>query len=221
MAEIQRFISSVKRNINIQNREIMDSIRYVAAAVVLLAVIIVAVFYITGLGTHAAAPSSSVSNASAPTTIYQSTTVPLSNNSIVSTSQYGCTAAKYFTCANATYSNSASNVSYISADIGQETGQLWSSFGVGFAPQGTALSGGIPHITFYTPNDSSDNVGPSLASGSSVNVRIPVNGTASSTAGTIWACYVNSGILYIGNGCTTSGGVPATYVVIGTANLQT
>ena len=198
----------------------MKSITYIGAAVVLV-IIVVAVVYIAGFGMRAAAPTTSTLNTSTPTTIYQSTTVPLSNNSIVSASQYGCTAAKYFMCTNATYSNSASSVSYISANVGQETGQSWSSFGVGFAPQGTTLSGGIPHITFYTPNDSANNVGPSLASGSSVNVRIPVNGTASSTTGTIWACYVNSGVLYIGNGCTTSGGAPATYVVIGTANLKT
>ena len=204
---------------NIQNWDYMKSITYIAAVV--LVIIVVAVVYIAGFGMRAAAPATSTLNTSAPTTIYQSTTVPLSNNSIVSASQYGCTAAKYFMCTNAIYSNSASNVSYISANVGQETGQSWSSFGVGFAPQGTALSGDIPRITFYTPNDSSNNVGPSLASGSSVNVRIPVNGTASSTTGTIWACYVNSGVLYIGNGCTTSGGAPATYVVIGTANLKT
>ena len=198
----------------------MKSMTYIAAVVVLL-VIVAAVVYIARSNTQAAAPNSSALNTSTPTTIYQSTTVPLSNNSIVSASQYGCTAARYFICTNATYSNSASNVSYISAGVGQETGQSWSSFGVGFAPQGTALSGGVPHIMFYTPNDSANNVGPSLASGSSVGVRIPVNGMAASTTGTIWACYVNSGILYIGNGCTTSGGVPATYVVIGTANLKT
>jgi hypothetical protein len=197
----------------------MKSITYIAGLVVLA--IIIAVVYIAISDTNTVLSNSSTLNTSTPTTIYQSTTVPLSNNSIVSVSQYGCTAAKYFTCKNATYSNSASNVSYINVSVGQDTGQLWSSFGIGYAPQGTAISGGIPHIRFYTPNDSANNVGPSLASGSSVNARIPVNGTSSSTTGTIWACYVNSGILYIGNGCTTSGGAPATYVAIGTVNLIT
>jgi hypothetical protein len=197
----------------------MKSITYIAGLVILA--VIIAVVYITMLNMKTASSNSSTLNTSTPTTIYQSTTVPLSNNSIVSVSQYGCTAAKYFTCKNATYSNSASNVSYINVSVGQDTGQLWSSFGIGYAPQGTAISGGIPHIRFYTPNDSANNVGPSLASGSSVNARIPVNGTATSTTGTIWACYVNSGILYIGNGCTTSGGAPATYVAIGTVNLIT
>ena len=145
----------------------MKSITYIAGLVILA--VIIAVVYIAILNMKASPPTSSTLNVSTPTTIYQSTTVPLPSNSTVPVSQYGCTSAKYFTCKNATYSNSASNVSYINFSIGQDTGQLWSSFGIGYAPQGTAISGGIPHIRFYTPNDSANNVGPSLASGSSVN----------------------------------------------------
>ncbi len=192
----------------------------VAAAIVILGVLV-----LTGLGTSSstqtttAASTSPAFNNGAPNNSYKSTTSVLPSNSSVHTSAYGCTASKYFMCNNATYEYPGTTISYINATIGQNTSEGWSSFGVGYAPQGTAISGGIPHITFYTPNDSSNNVGPSLKTGSTIKVKIPVNGTGASTTGTVWACYVNSGVLYVGNGCLTSGGVPATYVAIGILNL--
>ncbi len=150
---------------------------------------------------------------------YKSTTTMLPSNSIVTGARPGCTAADYFGCTNASYSVS-SNSAMLTLRITQNTGTSWSGFGVGFAPNGTGLNGGIPAITFYTSNASStSNVGTGLASASPITLQIPVKSSSKTALGMIWVCYVNSGILYVGNGCTTSGSIPATYEVVGVVNL--
>jgi len=171
--------------------------------------------------TTAASPSTTIGgvNTSAANNTYKSTTTVLSSNTTIVAAR-GCTASNYFTCSNVVYSYAGANaVSHINATVGQDTGQGWSGFGIGYAPEGAAVSGGIPEIMFYTASDSVNNVGTSLATGTWVNITIPVTKLGASTIGTLWVCYVNSGTLYIGNGCTTSGGSPATYQVLGKVNL--
>ncbi len=124
-------------------------------------------------------------------------------------------------CSNSTYTNSSSEA-YLWTTISQDTGREWSGYGVAFAPAGTKIVGGTPQgVTYYTANyASSSNVGTSLQSGSNATVRIlvqKVNGSyPRALNGTLWVCYSNSGILYVGNGCTTSSGLPARYVEVGT-----
>ncbi len=128
-----------------------------------------------------------------------------------------------FTCSNATYLYSPSNsVSDLYISLGQNTGQEWSSFGVGYAPLGTTFAGGVPQITWYTANYSSaSNVGASLQSGQVVTVKPDNaetgNGLNVSTKGTVWVCFVNSGLVYVGSTCQPNGGgsAVATYVQIG------
>ena len=124
-------------------------------------------------------------------------------------------------CSNSTYTNSTSDA-YLWATISQDTGREWSGYGVAFAPEGTRIVGGTPQgVTYYTADyASSSNVGTSLQSGGNATIRIDiskVNGVyPSALNGTLWVCYSNSGILYVGNGCTTSSGLPARYVEVGT-----
>ncbi|MDE1768238.1 MAG: hypothetical protein KGH62_02625, partial [Candidatus Micrarchaeota archaeon] len=108
--------------------------------------------------------------------------------------------------------------------LGQSTGTSWSSFGVAYAPKGTAISQGVPAAAFYTGNVSStNNVGPGLNNTRTIRLTIPVNTTkGGGVLGAIWACYGNSGLLYVGSaGCITNGGgggVP-TYVEVATVNI--
>lgn len=167
--------------------------------------------------TAATSTATTAATTSISTTInvYNTTTTTVSTSFNSSSVPSGCTASKYYTCTGLAYSNSV-----ITATIGEDTGQNWSSYGIAYAPQGTPISEGVPTgIPFYTANaTSTSNVGTSLLSGSTAAFTIPVSNGGSSVLGTLWVCYVNSGILYVGNGCTSSGGVPATYVEIGTVN---
>ena len=83
------------------------------------------------------------------------------------------------------------------------------------------MSQGTPQNIKYNVADSqsSSNVGTSLQNGANATVKADSGMTGAeygpNVNGTIWVCYVNSGILYVGVGCTTSGGIPATYVEVG------
>jgi len=127
-----------------------------------------------------------------------------------------------FTCTNATYAYSQKNgTTYLWVTVGQKTKTSWSSFGVAFVPNGTTMSQGVPQNIEYNVADSqsSSNVGTSLQNGTNATVKAD-NGMSGESyglnvSGTIWVCYVNSRTLYVGVGCTTSGGSPATYVEVG------
>ncbi len=147
---------------------------------------------------------------------YNTTTTVVPSNLTNSSAPSGCTAAKYYSCGS--FSISASK---ISATIGQTTGLNWSSYGVAYAPAGTKMSSGssVPTgITFYTANASStSNVGTSLPTGGTAQITLPGSNTLT---GSIWVCYVNSGLVYVGNGCVSNGGgagVPQ-YVEVATVN---
>lgn len=161
-------------------------------------------------------PSTTIAPVSTVNPYNTTTTVVPSNITVSNSTTSGCTATTYYTCSNFTFS-----ASKITATIGENTGLNWSSFGVGYAPQGTAISSGTPtDIAFYSANTSAtNNVGTSLLSGSTANIQIPVSST--STVGTLWVCYVNSGLVYVGSsGCIANGGGSAvpTYVEIATVN---
>jgi hypothetical protein len=139
-----------------------------------------------------------------------------------------CTPANsVFACSNATYLYSpATNMTDLYLNFSQNTGQEWSSFGVGYAPLGTKYNGGVPEIAWYTANYSSkSNVGTSLASNQSAFVKADDSESGDAfgpTAdGSVWACFVNSGLVYVGSGgCLPNGGgsAVATYVEIGTVS---
>lgn len=175
------------------------------------------------------------------TTVGNATTSPTQSNSTVlvynstptgkncaSLSGYQCAAVRCtatnssFSCTNATYGFSPSqNQSEMSLSIGQNTGTDWSGFGIAYVPQGTAITNGQPTATFYVADNSTSNVGTSLANGQSTFVQLDndaMGGTPALRNGTIWVCYINSGILYVGNGCLTSSHLPAFYAQVATVN---
>lgn len=201
----------------------MNKLMYLGAAVVVIAIVAVVVLLTSSAGsakytTTTAAPVTTIPATTSTNTTYKTTTVNLPSNSSVNTTSSGCTAEKYFTCSNLTYSYFPSNKTYtISALISQDTGTSWSSFGVGYAPQGTTISGGVPAITFYVANSTSASVGTSLNALQLQKIRVPGKAANATTKGTLWACYANSGILYVGtSGCVAQGGGAAIYVPIAT-----
>ena len=192
-----------------------------------VAIVMVLVLAVVLLGNNSHAPSSTAttvgSSASQNTSTgtstvnpYNTTTTAVVTNTTVSnsTASSGCTAGKYYTCTGPIFAKSSFTVT-----VGQDTGLNWSSFGIAFAPNGTSISSGVPSgIVFYSANTSStSNVGTSLPNGSTVNVTLPL-AYANITAGSIWVCYTNSGLVYVGNGCIANGGGSkvATYVEIAT-----
>jgi hypothetical protein len=190
----------------------MDKIVYVVIGLVIVLVVVGLALFL-GNGRMTVAVSSAATTASAAVSPQITT-----SNRILS----ACTPTAGYTCDNVTYSYlQTQNISFMWATISQESGRQWSGFGVGYAPLGTAMSGGIPEIAFNTANASStSNVGTLLQSGQNVTVMVDrgEKGIGALTTGTIWVCYVNSGTLYVGNGCTTAAGVAATYVEIGIVN---
>jgi hypothetical protein len=127
-----------------------------------------------------------------------------------------------FMCGNVTYAYSPINgTTYMWATVGQNTGTYWSGFGAAFVPNGTMMSQGTPQGIRFNVADSqsTSNVGTNMTDGGNATVKIDngMSGTGYglSVNGTVWVCYTNSGILYVGNGCLTGGRVPATYVEIG------
>lgn len=209
----------------------MDKIAY--AGIVVVVVIIVGAVLLSGVlgspqpvGTTATT-SASTSKSTINNVSYNTTTLSVTPSCsnfpgylcpAVSCTPYNST----FGCTNATYIYSPSNgTTYLWVTVAQYTGQEWSSFGLAFVPQGTPFSQGTPFNVTYNVADykSTGNVGTILQSGSNATVRadngLKGSGYNSSINGTVWACYANSGILYVGIGCTTSGGQPATYVEIG------
>ena len=125
-----------------------------------------------------------------------------------------------FTCTGASFGYSK-NMSELSLSVGQNTGSDWSGFGVAFVPTGTAMDEGVPQgVTFYVADNSSSNVGTSLQNGQSTFVQFgqqALGGYGTTLRnGSIWVCYINSGTLYVANGCTSSGGSPAQYAEVGT-----
>ncbi|MDE1860397.1 MAG: hypothetical protein KGH72_01640 [Candidatus Micrarchaeota archaeon] len=228
----------------------MNKMMVGVGVIVVLIVIVLAVYLVGSIGSGAATTSSpsSTLNPSAPTTIPNAvnTTPPTSiaNQSGNQSTQTvpptsisnqgggagttpggtkpGCSATSGYVCTNASYSISNS-VATIWATVGQNTGEEWSSFAVGYAPAGTKTVGGIPqNITFYIVNGSSttSNVGTSLQSGSVVKIEAYNGvGLGSATSGVLWACYVNSGLLYAGHTCFAQGGGAPFYVQLGALNL--
>jgi hypothetical protein len=179
--------------------------------------------------------TTTVANASAPTTALGSSTTINATKPSVCSDYPGdicvavtCTPANStFACSNATYIYSpTTNVTDLYLTFSQNTGREWSSFGVGYAPLGTKYNGGVPEITWYTANYSSkSNVGTELSSNQSVFVKADNNESGdafgSTADGAVWACFVNSGLVYVGNsGCLPNGGgsAVATYVEIGTVS---
>ena len=130
-----------------------------------------------------------------------------------------------FTCSNATYLYSPStNATELFFTFSQKTGREWSSFGVAYAPSGTKIISGTPqNVVWYSANYSAkNNVGTSLQSNTLVNVLADNGekgaGFGPTVNGTVWACFTNSGLVYVGNSCIVNGGGSAvpTYVKIGT-----
>ncbi len=202
----------------------MNNIVYVGAIVVVL-LIVAAVLVSNGLNTAGGPGSGSAPvGGSQPTTTavgaapYNSTTTVVQSNStkISNSTPTGCTATKYFICRNLTFTSSELTVT-----IGQKTGLNWSSFGLGYAPAGTPINSGVPQgVTFYTANASSSrNVGTSLSNNATVTVQLPIS-ELNATKGALWVCYLNSGLVYVGNGCIANAGgsgVPS-YIEIATVN---
>ena len=129
-----------------------------------------------------------------------------------------------FTCSNATYLYSPStNESMLFVTFSQKTGREWSGFGVAYVPSTTKIVSGTPQNTvWYSENyTSKNNVGTSLQSNTLVNVLADNNekgvGFGATVNGTVWACFTNSGLVYVGNSCIVNGGGSAvpTYVEIG------
>lgn len=195
----------------------MDKMLTAGIVVVVLVIIVgIAIFSLMG-GSKAPASSTTL-----VTTQYYSnattTVTTLPNNSSLSNVTKGCAATTYYGCNNASYSIVNGNAS-LKVTISQNTGQLWSGYGIGYAPVNSSSSGGVPKIVFYTNATGGSNAGSSLPSGVPVTLVIPTLGTNTTTVGALWACYVNSGVLYVGNGCTPQAGVAATYVEIAKLNL--
>lgn len=213
----------------------MNKLVYVGVLVIIV-VIVAAIVGFGGLLSHPGKSSTTTVATTVATTFPYSTNVTTTANtsqnySAAVCSRYSgydcvpltCTAQPGFTCGNVTYLYSPKNGStYLFARISQQSGQLWSGFGVGYAPNGTFYNGGIPAIAFYNANASSSNVGTQLQSNTPVQV-IADNGLAdkflgATTGGSLWVCYTNSGVIYVGTaGCTQTGGGSAipTYVKIG------
>lgn len=173
-------------------------------------------------------PSTTVTTTAAQTTLpattstnttYKTTTAAPVN---ATGAGHGCTAQTYYTCSNFTYSYAPASKTYnFSATISQNTGTSWSGFGIGFAPQGTVASQGVPEIAFYALNSSSTNpVGPALLPNKLAHIWLSGSGNAT-TVGTLWACFVNSGLVYVGkSGCVGQGGVAAQYAEIATIRVS-
>ena len=128
-----------------------------------------------------------------------------------------------FACGNATYAYSSTNsTTYLWVTVGQTTGTYWSGWGAAFVPNGTKISQGVPQNIQYNTatSQSTSNVGTNMTSGGSSVVKADNGmtgaGYGKSPSGSVWICYTNSGILYVGVGCTTSNRIPATYVEVGT-----
>jgi hypothetical protein len=98
-----------------------------------------------------------------------------------------CVASPGFYCGGLFYSHTTGN---ILINLGQNSGTGWTNTMFAYAPQGTATVGGIPSVLFYSPN--------SLLSGQVISgMMLPATSSAStpvgtSTAGSIWACYVTA-----------------------------
>ncbi len=131
-----------------------------------------------------------------------------------------------FTCSNVAYVYVIStNATEMYANISQNTGREWSSFGIAYVPSGAKIISGTPqNVAWYSENyTSTSNVGTSLSSNQMVAVRPDIGETGAifqpTANGSIWACYTNSGLVYVGPaGCKVNGGGSkvATYVEIAT-----
>lgn len=206
----------------------------VGILIVIAALIGIFIFYGKAYGTQVGSSQVTIPRNNTATTLLTTSTKNVSYNTTTVAKAPSCSAAPGYSCtyencastnsslscSNSTYTNSTSKA-YLWVTISQDTGQEWSGYGVAFAPTGTKIVSGTPQgITYYTADyASSSNVGTSLQSGDNATVRITIQKTngayPNALSGTIWACYSNSGILYVGNGCTTSSGLPARYVETG------
>ena len=212
----------------------MNKLVYVVAVILVLAVVAVLVSNNSGPSTKGQTSISSVTSGypstlvTSITNVSYNTTTSITPPSCSSLPGYDCAkvectqTSSMFTCTNATYIYSPTNgTTYLWVTVGQNTGTSWSGFGVGFAPNGTKLSQGIPlNIAYNTAaSQSTSNVGTSLQNGANATAKADNGksgpGYGPSINGTIWVCYINSGILYVGNGCTTSSRQPAMYVEVG------
>ncbi len=208
---------------------------------VYVAVVILALAFIAALVSNNSTPSpkstTSVSQVTSnyPTTLVTSianvsynTTTSVTPPACSSLPGYDCAKVKCtpinstFTCTNATYIYSPTNgTTFLWVTVGQNTGTSWSGFGVGFAPNGTKLNQGVPlNIVYNTAaSQSTSNVGTSLQDGANATVKADSGksgaGYGPNINGTVWVCYINSGILYVGNGCTTSSRQPSMYAEVG------
>lgn len=175
-------------------------------------------------GTGNTSSSNATTAATVATTASKATTVAAAPSTTVPAGTVLCTPVNStYSCSSVTYTYASNGSTVMTLTMEQKTGQEWSSFGVGYAPTGTKYLYGQPQIVWYSANYSSKaNYGTSLQSGVPVVVRTD-NGESGSSFGpvangTIWACYTNSGLMYVGNQCQTNGGgsAVATYVKIGT-----
>ncbi len=193
----------------------MNSLAYIGIAIIVIIIVVAALVFTGNRSGNTSTTVATTVASSYPTTL-QTTTGTVSTPS----GQVSCVPTNSsFSCSNVTFATS-NNVTNVRALIGQSMGSDWSGFGIGFAPNGTRLSGGVPLIKFYSTN-STNPTGGNRSTGGSVNMLIYSGSNFTGpVSGTIWACYVNSGILYVVNGCTTTGGSPAQYVKIGTVKVS-
>ncbi len=199
----------------------MNNAIYAVIAIVVIVIIVAAALALTGSKSPAGSSTTVATTAaySYPTTVSAATNTTntvTTNSTSLSNSSATCTASNSsFSCSDVLFS-ATNRTGQVYATIGQNTGTYWSGFGVGFAPKGTKISGGIPEIAFYSsayPNPTGGN----LTSGSTVHMLVYSGSNVTApTSGTLWACFVNSGTVYVAtSGCSTSGGLPAQYVMIG------
>jgi hypothetical protein len=106
-----------------------------------------------------------------------------------------CIAGPGYYCGSMIYSHGG-GASGFSVVIGQSTGTSWTSSNIIMAPQGAATGAGGGPITSGSVTVSSTTTGPAVVSGQQVTAAFTTSAVAvgAPLAGSIWACYVTSGV---------------------------
>jgi hypothetical protein len=100
-------------------------------------------------------------------------------------SSSACAVQSGYSCGSLIYNHTTGK---LSATLGQSTGYNWAVVEILFVPQGTALSNGVPQISWNNATSLSNG----LANGTVASVLLPASGAVSSgtaISGTIWARY--------------------------------
>jgi hypothetical protein len=104
---------------------------------------------------------------------------------IITGGSSACTAQSGFSCGSLAYSHSTGT---LSVTLSQSSGYNWAVVDVLFVPQGTALSNGLPMVSW----DNAATLNNGLANGVAATVSLPVSGAVSSgtaISGTVWVRY--------------------------------